>query len=101
MGRPLRIFLPGYSYHLIARGNERKNIFKEDIDRKKFLKIFGEAAKEFQFLVLSYVLMSNHYHFLVEIKLPNISQGMQYINSSYTTYFNRKYKRSGHLFQGQ
>lgn len=101
MGRPLRIFLPGYSYHVIARGNERKNIFKDDIDRKKFFKIIGEAAKEYQFFVLSYVLMSNHYHFLIEIKLPNISRAMQFINSSYSIYFNRKYKRSGHLFQGR
>jgi REP element-mobilizing transposase RayT len=95
------MFLPGYSYHIIARGNERKNIFRDEIDRKKFIKIVGEAAEEFQFVVLSYVLMSNHYHFLIEIKLPNISQAMQLINASYTTYFNRKYKRSGHLLQGR
>ncbi len=39
MGRPLRIFIPGYAYHIIARGNERKDIFKDDGDRRKFLQI--------------------------------------------------------------
>ncbi len=101
MGRPLRMFLSGYSYHVIARGNERKNIYRDDIDRKKFLKIMKEAEKEFQFTVLSYVLMSNHYHFLIEIKLPNLSTIMHFVNLSYSRYFNSKYKRSGHLLQGR
>lgn len=101
MGRPLRIFIPGYAYHVIARGNERKNIFKSDADMKRFLKIMEEARKKYQFIIFAYVLMSNHYHLLLEIKQSNLSQVMQYINTSYGIYFNRKYKRSGHLFQGR
>ncbi len=83
MGRPLRIFIPGYAYHIIARGNERKDIFKDDGDRRRFLQIMGEAKEKYQFSVYAYVLMSNHYHFLAEIKLPNMSQAMRYINTSY------------------
>jgi REP element-mobilizing transposase RayT len=68
MERQLRIFLPGYAYHIISRGNERKNIFKDEIDFKKFLKIVSDASAKYQFTVLPYLLMSNHYHFLVEVK---------------------------------
>lgn len=101
MGRPLRIFIPGYAYHIIARGNERKDIFRDDEDRKKILQIMEEAKEKYQFIVFAYVLMSNHYHFLAEIKMPNMSQAMQFINTSYGIYFNRKYKRSGHFLQGR
>jgi putative transposase len=101
MGRQLRIFLPGYAYHIIVRGNERKNIFKEEADFNEVLKIFSEAAEKYQFTVLSYVLMNNHYHFLAEIKLPNMSKAMQFINTSYALYFNKRYHRSGHLLQSR
>jgi putative transposase len=97
MGRHLRIFIPGYSYHVIVRGNERKNIFRQDVDRKKFLEIFGDACEKFELVVYSYVLMSNHYHFLIKINKPNLASAMQYVNSRYAIYFNLRYKRTGHL----
>jgi putative transposase len=53
-----------------------------------FFKIIEEAKTEFQFTVFSYVLMSNHYHILAEIKQPNLSQIMQFVNASYGVYFN-------------
>jgi putative transposase len=101
MGRQLRIFYSGYAYHVIARGNERKNIFRDDGDRKKFLAIVKEAKEKFEVIVIAYVLMSNHYHLIIEIKKPNLSQAMQYINASYSVFFNWKHKRNGHLFQGR
>lgn len=101
MGRPLRMFFPGYAYHNVARGNERRNIFRDDDDMRKFLSIMGDAKDKFQFILYSYTLMSNHYHFLAELKLPNMSQAMQYINTAYCIYFNRRYRRSGHLLQGR
>jgi putative transposase len=101
MGRHLRIFIPGYSYHVIVRGNERKNIFRHDCDRRKFLDIFKEACEKFELTVYSYVLMSNHYHFLIKINKPNLASAMQHINSRYAIYFNLRYKRIGHLFAGK
>ncbi len=64
MGRQLRILFPGAVYHVTSRGNERKNIFRDDIDRKKLLKIVGEAKDKYNYRVFAYVLMSKHYHLL-------------------------------------
>jgi putative transposase len=78
MSRPLRILIPGYAYHVIARGNERKDIFRTDKDARKFLKIMEIAIKKYQLIVYAYVLMSNPYHILIQIKQKNLSQAMQY-----------------------
>jgi len=101
MARPLRIEFAGAVYHVTARGNERKNIFFSNTDYKKFLEYLKEAKKKFKVIVHSYVLMSNHYHLILETLDANLSKAMHYINGSYTTYINVKRRRSGHLFQGR
>ncbi len=84
-------------YHVTARGNERRKIFFTKLDHEKFLEYIKEAKKKYGILVHSYVLMSNHYHLIIETPNANLSKAMQYINGSYTTYVNTKRKRSGHL----
>ena len=101
MGRQLRIVFPGMAYHVMARGNERKNIYREESDRTKFLNILKDAIKIFDFRLYAYALMSNHYHFLIKIEKPNLSQIIQYINTRHAIFFNLKYKRNGHLFQNK
>jgi len=101
MARPLRIEYEGAFYHVTARGNERKEIFKDDRDREKFLKYVQSAVERYDGRVHVYCLMSNHYHLLLETPSGNLSQIMRHINGSYTTYFNIKRNRSGHLFQGR
>ncbi|MBI5409796.1 MAG: transposase [Nitrospirae bacterium] len=101
MARPLRIEYEGALYHITARGNERKNIFFSKTDYEKFLHYVAEAKKKFGIKLYAYVLMSNHYHLIVETPEANLSKTMQYINGSYTTYVNIKRRRSGHLFQGR
>ena len=59
------------------------------------------AKEKYDFYLLAYVLMSNHYHLLIKTTRPNLSKIMHYINGSYTTYFNVKRGKSGHLFQGR
>ena len=66
MARPLRIEYPGAYYHVSTRGNERKAIFRDDRDREKLLELLGRAVKDFRLRLHGYVLMSNHYHLLVE-----------------------------------
>ena len=73
MGRPLRIEYPGALYHITSRGNERRKIFIDDIDKRRFL----------------------------ETPQGNLTKVMHGINGGYTGYFNRRYRRSGHLFQGR
>lgn len=101
MGRPLRIEYPGAHYHVTARGNERKEVFKSQRDRERFLEYLESAVKRYGAVIHAFCLMSNHYHLLLETSTGNLSQIMQHINGAYTNYFNAKRKRSGHLFQGR
>ena len=101
MARPLRIEYPGAFYHVTSRGNEQKDIFKSDIDREKFLSYLVSAGEKYGAEIHAYCLMTNHYHLILETPLGNLSLIMKHINSSYTSYFNIKHKRVGHLLQGR
>ncbi len=101
MTRPLRVEYSGAIYHIINRGNAGENLFRGIKDREKFLKYFEKAVDRFSLKIHTYCLMTNHYHFLVETLQPNLSKAFQWINVSYAAYFNRKYRRKGHLFQGR
>lgn len=101
MGRALRIEYPGAFYHVTSRGNEKKDVFKNQKDREKFLSYLESAAERYGAAVHVYCLMNNHYHLLLETPEGNLSQIMRHINGAYTNYFNTKRKRAGHLFQGR
>lgn len=100
MPRKPRITLPGF-YHVISRGVERRNVYLEDEDFEQFLEILLYVKKNYNIIVHAFCLMSNHYHLLLQIDQSNISEAMRYLNSQYSAWFNRKYKRSGHLWQGR
>ena len=101
MARPLRVEYPGAFYHVINRGNAGENLFKGIRDREKFLEYLETAIERFSLKIYTYCLMTNHFHVLLETRLSNLSQAMQWVNVSYAGYFNRKYQRNGHLFQGR
>ena len=101
MARPLRLEYEGAVYHVTARGNERGKVFFTKADYRKFMEYLHEGQEKFGFILHCYVLMTNHYHLLIETPVGNLSQIMHYLNGSYTTYINSKRKRSGHLFQGR
>ena len=101
MARSLRIEYEGALYHVTARGNERGKIFFSRADYLKFLEYLAAARIKYDFIVHCYVLMTNHYHLLIETHHKNLSKIMHYLNSAYTTYINIKKKRNGHLFQGR
>jgi REP element-mobilizing transposase RayT/predicted XRE-type DNA-binding protein len=101
MARALRITFPGAFYHVTSRGNERKAVFKNKRDREKFLEYLESASQRYEALIHAYCLMDNHYHLLLETPSGNLPQIMRHINGAYTTYFNVKRDRSGHLFQGR
>jgi REP element-mobilizing transposase RayT len=84
-----------------SRGNERREIFREDEDRERFLKTLAEVVKRFRWRVHAYVLMGNHYHLLLETPEPTLSRGMRHLNGVYTQGFNRRHGRVGHLLQGR
>ena len=101
MGRPVRIEYPGALYHITSRGNEKKEIFLTDEDRAKFLNILRDYHERYGILVHAYVLLDNHYHLILETPRGNLLKVMHGLNGSYTGYFNRKYRRVGHLLQGR
>ena len=100
MARRPRISLAGY-HHVINRGVAKKHLLASDDDKDKFLQILCKCAKDYSFYLHSFCIMDNHYHLLIETTRENISHAIRTINSNYATYYNKKYKRSGHLWQGR
>ena len=101
MARPLRIEFPDALYHVTSRGNERRPIFNDDVDRRMFLTILGRTVKRFGWSLTAWVLMTNHFHLVIQTPEANLSRGMHWLNSVYAGWFNHRYNRSGHLFQGR
>ena len=101
MARPLRIEYPGAWYHVTCRGNERKAIFSDDLDRKKFLEILAESAEFYDIEIHAYVLMDNHFHLLLMSRQANLKDFMQRFNTTYTVNYNRRHRRNGHLYHGR
>jgi len=101
MSRPLRIEFSGALYHVMSRGNERGDIVRDDRDRQKRLDWLQRTVETCGWRLHAFVLMTNHDHLFVETPDPNLSAGMQYLNGSDTSYFNRRHSRAGHLFQGR
>ncbi len=101
MARPLRIEFPGALYHVIARGNERKAVFRDDADREFYLRRLAHYREKFGFRIWAYCLMDNHVHLGLEMGKVPLSRVMAGLQTSYTQYFNRRHGRAGHLFQGR
>ena len=101
MARLLRIQRADAWYHLTARGNEQRSIYRDDRDRRHFLELLPGCLERFRARLHAYVLMDNHYHLLLETREANLSRAMQWLNTSYIVWFNRRHRRAGHLFQGR
>jgi len=101
MARPWRIQFEDAVYHITTRGNHHQEIFRDDRDREFFLELLGRAVERFQFQIFAFCLMTNHYHLFLRTPEANLSRAMHWINTTYTTYFNRRHQESGHLFQGR
>ncbi|HEU4888556.1 MAG TPA: transposase, partial [Thermoanaerobaculia bacterium] len=101
MARPLRIEFAGALYHVTSRGNEQRPIFRANRDRETFLRFLATATHRFGWSITAWVLMSNHFHLVIQTPQPNLSKGMHWLNGTYAGWFNRQYGRSGHLFQGR
>lgn len=101
MARLQRIEYEGAVYHVTARGNERRAIFRDDADRERLLRALGESVERFAVRLYLFCLMSNHMHLVVETLRANLGQFMHRLQTAYTVYFNRRHQRCGHLVQGR
>ena len=98
MARPLRIEYPGAYYHVMNRGNRGEDIFLSDKDRKVFLDGLADSCETYRIKLIAYVLMSNHFHLLVQTPQANLSEFMRHFLVTYTVRFNRRNGRTGHVF---
>ncbi len=101
MARPLREVEPGGIYHLGSRGNNRQPLYWTDDDRSEFLRILAEVTRRWEWIVLTYCLMPNHFHLVVLVPECGLSEGMQYLNGGYARRTNAVYGRTGHLFRNR
>jgi len=102
MSRSSRILIDSACYHIITRGNQRQKVFRNDGDYEKYLSIAKKSKRKYKIYLYCYCLMPNHIHMLIEADMQaNIAKFMQWINRGYTAYFNSKYGKVGHLWQGR
>lgn len=101
MARPLRIEYPNAFYHVMNRGLSRQDIYRSNDDYAVFLETLKESAKLFDIRIISYCLMPNHYHLLIQTPKGNLSRAMRHLNGVYTQRFNRVHKKDGPLFRGR
>ena len=101
MPRSARAEVPGGLYHVITRGNNRRRIFNHVSDYQKFLSLLTVQKSKLPFFLYAYCLMSNHVHLLIERQTATVGRIMQRLLTGYAQYYNRRYRRVGHLFQGR
>jgi REP element-mobilizing transposase RayT len=99
MATPSRNEEPGAVYHVIARGVDRRHIFVDDDDYGAYTGLLASVTRRQGWRLLSYCLMPNHVHVMVETPEPNLGSGMQWLQSNYAKIFNKRHVRSGHLFE--
>ena len=102
MPRGARLILDNACYHLMARGNQKQNTFIEEEDFIKYLELLRHYKRRYRFKLYGYCLMPNHIHLIVEVGQSSIlGKIMQGLNLAYTVWFNNKYEKVGHLWQGR
>lgn len=96
-----RFEVPGGFWHVTNRGVAKCDIYRDDFDRLRFLALLARAVELYGWTIVAYCLMNNHFHLFIQTKVPTLSAGAKMILEEYATGFNRKYDRTGHLFQGR
>ena len=101
MPRTARIAPQEFVYHILTRGNNKQDIFKDEEDFQKYIDILKKYKEKYHFKLYHYVLMTNHVHLVIETTEEGgeLAQIMKGINISYAQYFKTKYKYTGHFWQ--
>ncbi len=102
MSRMQRLIINNASYHIMVRGNQKQITFVEEEDFAKYLDLLRHYKREYGFKLYGYCLMPNHVHLILEVEDGiDLSKIMQGLNQAYTLWFNKKYEKVGHLWQGR
>lgn len=97
----MRVQISGGQYHVMSRGDQRDDIFLDDVDRHDFIKTLAEACQKTDWQVHAFCLMRNHYHLVVETPQANLVAGMQWLQSTYTIRLNNRHALVGHVLSGR
>jgi REP element-mobilizing transposase RayT len=99
--RDRRQFGEGCYYHLGSRGNFKQPIVADDFDRAMWIELLGTVTRTADWLIVSYCLMTNHFHLIVQAGRSSVSDAMQVLNGEFSRRVNRRSGRSGHLFENR
>jgi len=97
--RDARTDAAGASQHIIARGIERRRIIQDESDRDNFVQRLGSILKETGTQCYAWTLIPNHFHLLLKSGSVPISQVMRRLLTGHAVSYNRRHRRSGHLFK--
>ena len=95
------MLVAGGLYHVMARGNAKMEIYRDDIDRHRFFTVLEAVVERHCIECHAYCLMSNHYHLVIRTPEPNLSAAIQYLNGVYAQWWNKRHKRVGHVLAGR
>ncbi len=102
MPRIARAVAVGFPHHIIQRGNNKEKVFFEEEDRQKYLELLKKYSDKWECPILAYCLMNNHVHLLVRPKREeSLYKMMQGLTLCYTQYINRKYEKTGRLWESR
>ena len=101
MPRKLRLEYTGAIYHVMSRGDQREDIFLDDVDRHDFIRTLAEACQKTDWQVHAFCLMRNHYHLVLETPGANLVAGMAWLQSTYTIRLNNRHCLTGHVLSGR
>lgn len=99
MARKPRVEYPGALHHVMCRGNNGEYVLNKDEDKLIYLELVTKYKERYGFKLYSYCIMNNHVHLLIEMETVELSKIMQGIQQSFTQRYNKKYNRTGHVFQ--
>lgn len=101
MPRTMRIHSATDVYHVCNRGVQKRRIFDDDIDRKRFVTYMRQSLEGLDGCILAWCLMGNRFHLVVQMEFEELAAFMSRLTSAYATYYNLRHNRSGYLFQGR
>lgn len=97
-----RVLMENAYYHVMTRGNQKQNVFLQEDDFEKYLGLLTHYRRKYKFRLYAWCLMPNHVHLIIDVTKPGeLAKIMQGLNLAYTKWFNKKYKKVGHLWQGR
>lgn len=98
MGRSLRGSYAGAYLHVHTRGNNKRNVYADTLDRSVFLQILERSQVKYEWVVYSWCLMSNHYHLVLHVPQDGLSAGLRELNGGYARWSNLVHGRCDHVF---